>query len=105
VLRSFHLLRNPDNRISQQSLADVAIAQSEPASRLNSLLLPKRFEQYIVDVYFANFDPQGDIPLSRNSVAHGVADPAEFSLKGATLGFLALNQLSMYLRVEPDETE
>lgn len=105
VMRSFYLLKSPTQKATQKSLVDTAVTQSEPASRPFSLLLPKRFQQYMFDVYFASFDPNGDKPLSRHSIAHGVANPMEFSLKAATLGFLVLDQLSIYLREEPPTSQ
>ena len=62
-----------------------------------SLLLPEKFQHYLQDVYFADFDPDDPQGLSRHTVAHGVAPEEEFSRKGATIGFLLLAQLSYYL--------
>jgi hypothetical protein len=62
-----------------------------------SLLLPNNFRRYLEDVYFAHFDPNNPDVLSRHSVAHGVAPADDYSLKGASVGLLILDQLSFYL--------
>ncbi len=65
-----------------------------------SLLLPNNFRRYLEEVYFANFDPNNPNVLSRHSVAHGVAPANDYSLKGATIGLLILDQLSFYLGIQ-----
>lgn len=98
LMRSFHQDVNNDIKINQSNLVESVIPKEICEQKPHSLLLPQRFRQFLTDVYFANFDPKGDIPLSRHSVSHGVADDSQFSLKGATQGFLALDQLSYYLK-------
>ena len=97
LMRAFHKDVRADIKINQNSLVDSVIPSYISKQKPHSLLLPNKFRQFLIDVYFANFDPKGEIPLSRHSVSHGVASESEFSLKGATLGFLALGQVSYYL--------
>jgi hypothetical protein len=65
-----------------------------------SLLLPIRFSKYLQDVYFAGFDPNQPTPVSRNSIAHGVADPQDYSLKASTIGLLTLDQIFYFLPIQ-----
>jgi hypothetical protein len=63
------------------------------------LLLPQRFETYLLDVYFENFDPnKQNIGISRNSVGHGVASESEFNQKSALIGILIVQQLFYFRR-------
>jgi hypothetical protein len=61
------------------------------------LLLPNRFSTFLREVFFEQFDPKNPENLSRNTVAHGVAQVVDFNMKAATLGFLILEQLSYCL--------
>ena len=81
----------------QSELADLAVAAKVENER--SLLLPLRFRAYLEDVYFANFNlPKGEVPLSRNSVGHGVASASDVDLKSAVLGLLIVHQISFFLQ-------
>jgi hypothetical protein len=66
-----------------------------------SRLLPQKFVEYIEQIYFANFVPGVPTPVSRNTVSHGVASAADFSLKAATIGLLIIDQIFYHL--PPDE--
>lgn len=98
VMRSFQSIQGQPEKASQKDLANVVVSPGvNPKDPNMSPLLPLRFGQYLNEVYFANFDPQRlDNPLSRNTVGHGVATKENFNLKGSTLGFLILDQLSYY---------
>ena len=81
----------------QSDLADLAVAAR--VENQQSLLLPLRFRAYLADVYFANFNLlKGEVPLSRNSVGHGVASASDIDLKSAVLGLLIVHQLSFFLQ-------
>ena len=57
-------------------------------------LLPQRFEHYLKEVYFKNFNPDEPTPeLSRHSVAHGCIDASLCSAKASVIGILIINQL------------
>jgi hypothetical protein len=77
----------------------VAAAIDAPAKKHQySLLLPNRFQHYLENVYFENFDPEHPPTIfSRHTLAHGVAPVETFSLKAATTGLLILDQLSFFL--------
>ena len=102
IMRSHHLESNTSRRATQQNLTASVIEASGRNTDDFSLLLPLRFRRYLEEVYFANFNPQEPATLSRNSVAHGVANPEDYSLKGATIGLLILDQMFYYL---PTPTE
>ena len=90
---------------SQDNLSDLAVAAKSANEKC--LLLPHRFNAYLRDVYFANFDPASPvIDVSRNSVGHGVASAAKFDQKSAAIGILIVHQLFYFLESEPtQETE
>jgi hypothetical protein len=92
ILRAHRTLTAPANGAGQKELAEQAVASV--ADNPFSLLLPHRFQDYLREVFFANFDEQNaTIPVGRNSVGHGVADPADFNLETAMLGILICHQL------------
>ena len=79
-------------RATQNALAETAVVRK--VQNQHSLLLPQRFQQYLQKVYFANFNPVAQqIDVSRNSVAHGVADQSSFSKKSAVIALLVIHQL------------
>lgn len=97
AMRSFHEAVTPEIRANQHTLLESAVPKDAAEKRPYSVLLPARFRQYLGEVYFRDFEPGKRADLSRHSVAHGVADPAEFTEKAATLAFLILAQLAYYL--------
>lgn len=98
IMREFQFIQGQPEKAKQKDLASTVLSPDvNPKDHRFSPLLPLRFHQYLSDVYFANFDPtQKDNVLSRNTVGHGVATKDNFNLKGSTLGFLILDQLSYY---------
>ena len=87
-------------RARQSKLAEMAIANS--AGDEGSLLMPHRFERYLNEVYFSDFDPAAARPgVSRNTVGHGVAKAEDFDTKSSALGFLILDQLSYLFGAVP----
>ena len=97
IMRDYHLIIGSSEKATQSQLVETIVKAKDPDSRPYSLLLPDKFREFLSNVYFANFDPQGKKPLSRHSVSHGVADVEDYSLKGSIVGFLCLDQLSFYL--------
>lgn len=98
LMRTFQQQQAPHDRTNQKQLVKTTIDAGEKNRHRYSLLLPQKFRQYLTEVYFANFEPAGHIPLSRNSVAHGVVDSSHFSRKGAAIAFLVLEQMLYFLR-------
>jgi len=88
----------PSDRINSSHLVEAVIG--DPAQNGRYMLLPVRFNEYMRKVYFANFDPTDPAPdqISRNTVSHGIANSNSLDQKAATIGLLALAQLSFYLR-------
>jgi len=97
IMRDVLLGLDPTVHPTQGNLVRFVISRGSQDRHAHSMLLPMKFRRFLSDVYFAGFDPRGGRPLSRHSVAHGVVDEKEFSLKGATIGFLVLEQLCYYL--------
>jgi hypothetical protein len=96
VMRSYHTAVSPDTRQTQTGLVQSILSGVDPIKRPKALLLPEKFKIYLTDIYFANFDPKNPKGVSRNTVAHGVAQKDEYSEKAAVIGFLILDQLSFY---------
>ena len=100
ILRTNYNSLGTENRPSPQVLSESAVATK--AEKEKCLLLPHRFNTYLREVYFANFDPTAPkIRISRHSVGHGVASASEFNLKSATIGILVVHQLSYFLNKGP----
>lgn len=82
------------NWLTQKLLSKLGAGTSGTLLREQSLLLPKRFEKYLTDVYFANFRPGSLSPIvSRHSVSHGVVSAESLDRKATVIGFLILLQL------------
>jgi hypothetical protein len=63
-----------------------------------SLGFPEAFYRYLKEQVFKNFDlATNDVPLSRHSSLHGVADVATYSRARALQAILTLDQLYFYL--------
>jgi hypothetical protein len=92
ILRSNHAAAGVTTSPSQGNLCASAVRAN--TGRERCLLLPHMFERYLRGVYFADFRPADpDNGVSRHSVGHGVASPALFSEKAATIGLLVAHQL------------
>jgi hypothetical protein len=97
VMRRIYYANNPPQRVQAAQLATHTV-QSRPENYHEwSLLLPLKFNDYLRNVYFAGFAPTQRAVISRNSIAHGVADPKDYSLKAATIGLLTLDQIYYFL--------
>lgn len=96
ILRTYH--RNLGQQVtpSQKNMPTTAV--SSKINNPKSLLLPHRFEEYLAQVYFANFNTSDtDIEVGRNSVAHGVVKAQLFDPKAAIIGLLIVHQLFYFL--------
>lgn len=81
-------------RLGQKILSKLGAGTSGALLREESLLLPKRFEQYLTNVYFADFKPGALSQIvSRHSVSHGVVSAESLDRKATVVGFLILLQL------------
>jgi hypothetical protein len=96
LLRS-HFAQHRTLRATQDRLIDSAILAGSSARNDYSLLMPTRFQRYLKDVVFADFDPVSAAGVSRNTIGHGVVDPSACDAKAAAVGFLVLDQLSTLL--------
>jgi len=96
VLRTVQKLLGHPRKASQKDLAGTVISQAVgPRHKELSPLLPQKLNEYLVQCYFAGFDPEADDhDLSRHTVSHGVVPADKLDLKGATISFLLLSQLA-----------
>ena len=94
VMRSYHIIQAKGEKATQDRIVTSVTSGSV---NQNSLLLPDRFRKFLLDIYFASFDPEGPKPLSRHTVSHGVAEANKFDLKASIIGFLVLEQLSYFI--------
>ncbi len=94
VMRSLFVEEAATGSPSQDSMSSNLVEnQSE-----HSVLLPKRFEQFLLNVYFRPFDQRaGHVPLSRHTVAHGISRPADYDFLTSAVGFMVVDQLFHYL--------
>jgi hypothetical protein len=97
LLRSVLASLESGGRATQSRLTGCLLAVGADTLHPYSWLLPARFKQYLEECYFAGFDPNQPAPLSRHSIGHGVASPADFNEKHAALGFLILDQVCYLL--------
>ena len=101
ILRDMHA-RSGGTSFKQALLAQAPLTAIAERAHQYSRLLPTRFRRFLETVYFASFSPSTTAPLSRHSVAHGVAPAELFSTKAATLGILIVEQLCFH--APPPET-
>ena len=102
IMRSYHATLGVTDRPNQENLPTSAVSANIHNDRC--LLLPRRFEEYLREVYFAGFDPEAShIDVSRHSVGHGVASTSEFNLKNATISILIIHQIFYFLGTERDQ--
>lgn len=85
------------NGYSQKKLSKAPLEFSQLNPMGSSRLLPKKFYQYLKDIYFQDFDPERPGDISRNTVGHGVAGEEYFSEKAATIGFLIIEQIFYHI--------
>ena len=100
MLRSHHAETGSGKKPHRDNLVKTA---TESAIRRDndSLLLPRRFRDYLRTVYFAGFQPKDkDAKASRDSVGHGVAPASAFDRKAAVIGLLTVDQLFYFLSNE-----
>jgi len=86
----------------QAILVENWVKDREPAS----LLLPARFREYLLTVYFKGFDlPKNEVPFSRHTVGHGFSRASDYTFENATLTFMVFDQMYRFLRSTPPSTE
>jgi hypothetical protein len=86
----------------QTTLVENWVMDREPAS----LLLPARFKEYLLTVYFKKFDLlKNDVPLSRHTVGHGFSRASDYTFENATLTFMVFDQMYQFLPPMPPSEE
>lgn len=94
VIRTLFAQENPGQDATQGEM----VTNLTENQFVHSLLLPDRFTNYLKKVYFRNFDQgAGVIPLSRNSISHGVSVARDYDFVKATIGFMILDQVFYFL--------
>jgi len=94
IMRRLHLLNQPGAKPHQKSMAEEIVKNHDDYS----LLLPAQFRKYLLGFYFRAFnEATGDVPLSRNSVAHGTSLPSDYDFVKASLGFMICDQIFYFL--------
>ena len=93
LLRDYHRSQGTGERQAQDQLVETAVQADLSEDRPKLPLLPEKFQRYLSEVYFGNFDPNQPEGVSRNTVSHGVAPVEAFSEKASVIGFLILDQL------------
>lgn len=102
ILRTHHTSLGIAEQPSSDSLAHLAVAAKIEKGKC--LLLPHRFNTYLRDVYFADFNPDtSEIDISRHSIAHGVASGSLFNQKSAIISILIVHQLFYFLEKPPED--
>ncbi len=97
ILRNYHQASGAKTKFSAQNLVQAAASTTAKQDR-KLLFFPLRFSEYLKEGYLATFDSAAlDSDVSRNSVAHGVADPAKFDAKAAVTNLLLVSQLYYFL--------
>jgi hypothetical protein len=97
LLRTKHSTVNSSEKATQTNLVNSLVNALPDEQKSYNFLLPLKFQQYLSEVFFRNFDPNLTVEISRNSVSHGVAPFSEFNLKSATIALLIVDQLYFYL--------
>ena len=101
ILRNAPLSHEPEKKITQNRLAETTVKVGLSAAGTPMMpFFPEKFQQYLKEVYFQDFDPNQPEGASRNTIGHGVAPGDAFSEKSSLIGFLILRQISYFLREE-----
>jgi hypothetical protein len=93
ILRTYYLSRGSTDRASQERFLTAALEGALVGRHGYCLLLVDRFDQYLRRVVFPSFDQNAPVGISRHTIAHGVADPAQCSDKSVALAVLSLHHL------------
>lgn len=106
LMRSLYSSTQSNPRPTTRRLVDSLVEARADEFHAHSLLVPKRFRDFLTGVVFAHFDDaDAAVPVARHSVAHGVADSSDFSLKKATVGILAIDQICFLLPASARQRE
>lgn len=64
------------------------------------IYFPNEFKEYMKTYYFKNFNLENnEIQLSRHTLGHGVSDVNSYDKKRAVIGFLIIDQLFSYIKM------
>ena len=98
ILRDYLDRVKPATKPTQSELARASM--HEHMDSFASVLLPQRFVDYLMSSHFKPFSKGTIADATRHAVAHGVADPLEFTKKRAVLDWFVIWQLSLSFRAD-----
>lgn len=94
IMRRLHLLNSPGSSVQQRTMVEAVVKGHDEYS----ILFPAQFRKYLNEFYFRAFNEStGDLPLSRNSVAHGTSLPSDYDFVKSSLGFMICDQIFFFL--------
>lgn len=96
LMRTFHRTERYESKPTPENLSKTVTQHHQEKRIQNSLLLPRKFNDYLNEVYFAHFTPGTAPDTGRHSVAHGEARADDFNLKSSMIGFLVIFQLTLF---------
>ncbi len=97
LMRSFHKTEGYTSKPNSKNLTKTIISHHNNRRIYQSLLLPDKFQDYLENIYFANFSPGTNPDVGRHSLAHGEARKDDFNLKSSTIAILVLYQISLFM--------
>ncbi|MEK6775495.1 MAG: hypothetical protein AABY87_01275 [bacterium] len=100
IMRAYRRVVGIKHRPTGSNLAKAVVEKDANDRHAATYLLPESFRHYLENVYFAEFKDGQEAQMSRHSMAHGEVKPDQFSRKSATIGFLLLYQLALFLKPE-----
>lgn len=90
ILRSLEVNTKGHSQGALAARIETVAAKTHPHANVR---LPTLFKKYLTSFYFRNFSDT-DAPISRNSVAHGVAEASAHTKQKALIGFLIIDQVA-----------
>lgn len=95
IMRTLHIGSGTKPRAPQ--LRDKLVEHVRKSVDGPTRFMPEPFRDYLETFFFANFDVEkNDVPMSRNSFAHGVISADQFSQARALQLLLILDQIAFY---------
>lgn len=102
ILRAHHQCGDSIDLPDSNSLAESAVAGKVGNDKC--LLFPRRFSDFLVEVYFVSYDPS-TLPTgnSDSKVVHAQAQTSRILKKSALISILVVQQISYFLGTEGDQ--
>ena len=99
VLADVHLAEKGSTAKTKELLNHAVDRGLKKVNDEASLFFPSDFLEYLLDVAYADFDPNAptEAGVSRHTVGHGVADGKAYTPARALQVILTLDQIAFYL--------